>query len=329
MLILTTADLKRALTMPQAITVVADAFAQLSTGQATVPLRPQLPVPQHDGLLLAMPAHLAGSDALGLKALTLFSRNPAARGIPAIAALVLLFDATDGRPLALMDGGWLTALRTGAASGAATQILARPEARVLALFGAGAQAPEQVAAVCAVRPIAHIWLVNRTRAHAERLAEMLRLAGAPVPADVRIADSAAQALAEADVVCTATAATEPLFADTALRPGTHLNAVGAYRHDMRELPGAAVARARVFVDARAAAEAEAGDLLLARAEGLIGADHVAAELGEVLLGRVPGRSSASEITLFKSVGSAAQDIAIAHLAYQRARELGLGVEVAL
>ena len=381
MLVLSAADLKRAVAMPEALDAVADAFAQLSSGRASVPQRPHVAVPEHGGLLLVMPAYLAGdpdgdreregreasakdakdtkervesgtaedaearrgseSDAggsigargmrpaLGVKALTLFGRNPAERGIPAIAALVLLYDATDGRPLALMDGGWLTALRTGAASGVATRLLAREDARTLAVFGAGAQAPEQVAAVCAARPIARVWLVNRTRAHAEALVEPLRAAGSPIPADVRVAELPAQALAEADVVCTATAASEPLFADADMRPGTHINAIGAYTPHMREVPGTTVARARVFVDSRSAAEAEAGDLLLARAEELIGSDHVAAELGEVVLGRAPGRTERDQITLFKSVGSAAQDVAVAHLAYERARAQGIGVEIAL
>ncbi|HEX6797611.1 MAG TPA: hypothetical protein VF116_07850 [Ktedonobacterales bacterium] len=377
MLVLSTADLQRAVTMPEALDAVADAFAQLSSGRAAVPQRPHVAVPEHDGLLLVMPAYLAGGSsppsplslrgegeaeatrvsplhlsgegeaesvgasggrplatsgghpALGVKALTLFERNPAERGIPAIAALVVLYDTTDGRPLALMDGGWLTALRTGAASGVATRLLAREDVRTLAVFGAGAQAPEQVAAVCAARPITCVWLVNRTRTHAEALAERLRAAGSPIPADVRVADTAAHALAEADVVCTATAASEPIFADADLRLGTHINAIGSYTPRMREVPGVTVARARVVVDARVAAEAEAGDLLLARAEGLIGPDHVAAELGEVVLGRAPGRTERDQITLFKSVGSAAQDVAVAQLAYERARALGIGIEVAL
>ena len=361
MLILSADDLKRAVKMAEAIDAVAHAFAQLSSGQAMVPQRPHLALPEHEGLLLVMPAYLAGGEnsspkalslqgqgegyvrafggdplsapgeqvALGVKALTIFGRNPAEHGIPAIAALVLLFDATDGLPLALMDGGWLTALRTGAGSGVATRLLAREDARTLAVFGAGVQAPEQVAAVCATRPIDRIWLVNRTREHAEALAARLRAAGAPIPADVRVADSAAQALAEADVVCTATSATEPLFADADLRPGTHINAIGAYTPLMLEVQGETVARARVIVDTRVAAEAEAGDLLLARAEGLIGPDHIAAELGEVVLGRIPGRTERDQITLFKSVGNAAQDVAVAQLAYRKARELGLGTEVAL
>jgi alanine dehydrogenase len=329
MLILTREDVRRALPMAAAMDAVERAFAQLSAGRAEVPLRPHVAVPEADGLLLVMPAYLAESGALAVKALTLFPHNAERHALPAIAALVTLFDATNGVPLALLDGGYLTALRTGAASGVATRHLARQDARTLALFGAGAQALPQAWAACVARPIARILLVNRTRAHAERLATELRAFGDPIPADVRIAASAREALAEADVICTATASSVPLFADGDLRPGAHINAIGAYRPDTRELAGATVARARVVVDARAAAWAEAGELVLTRDEGLIGADHIVAELGEIALGHAAGRTDAEQITLFKSVGNAVQDAATAQAAYARARALGLGTAVEL
>jgi ornithine cyclodeaminase/alanine dehydrogenase-like protein (mu-crystallin family) len=329
MLILTGDDVRRALPMAAAMDAVERAFAQLAAGQAEVPLRPHVTVPEADGLLLVMPAYLSESGALAVKALTIFPHNSECHGLPAIAALVTLFDATNGVPLALLDASYLTALRTGAASGVATRLLARRDARTLALFGAGAQALPQAWAVCVARQIARIWLVNRTGAHAERLAAELRAFGEPIPADVRIAASAHEALAEADVICTATASSVPLFADGDVRPGAHLNAIGAYRPAMREIPGETVARARVVVDARAAAWAEAGELVLARDEGLIGADHVAAELGEIALGRATGRTDPDQITLFKSVGNAAQDAAAAQAAYARARALGIGTAMEL
>jgi ornithine cyclodeaminase len=293
-----------------------------------------VPLPPGEGLSLLMPAHLRGSadgagSAFGVKALTLFPENPARLGLPAIAALVLLFDTSSGVPLALLTGGYLTALRTGAASGVATRLLARPDARVLALFGAGAQALPQAWAVCVARSIARILLVNRTHAHAERLAVALRAFGPPIPPDVRIAADAREALAEADVVCTVTAAPTPLFADADLRPGTHLNAIGAFSPETREIPGATVARSRLVVDSRSAAGVEAGEVVLARGEGLLAADAEVAELGELVLGRATGRSSADQITLFKSVGVAVQDVAAAQMAYRRARELGIGLEVAV
>jgi alanine dehydrogenase len=307
---------------------VAAAFAQLSSGQADVPLRPHVAIPKREATAMVMPAYLRGDDHLGVKLLTLFPQNPA-QGLPAIAALVALFDSANGQPLALMDGGLLTALRTGAASGVATQLMARRDVRTLALFGAGGQALAQVWAVCAARPIERVWLVNRTPEHAERLATELRAFGDPIPPDVRIAGSAHEALAEADVICCATGSTTPLFDDADLRPGTHINGIGSYRPTMREVPAATVARARVVVDQRAAAWTEAGDLALARDEGLIDERHIAGELGEVVLGLVAGRMDAEQITFFKSVGNAIQDVATAHVIFARARELGLGAAIEL
>ncbi len=329
MLILRRDDLRRAITMVEAMDAVASAFAQLSAGEAQVPLRTPIGLPQQDGVALFMPAYLSRSGALGLKALTLLPHNGERHGLPSIAALVLVFDAETGQPQALMDGGYLTALRTGAASGVATRLMARQDARVLALFGAGAQALTQALAVCEARRIERVEIVNRTRERAERLAEELRAFGPPVPTEVRVASGAGEALSEADVVCCVTGSPTPLFADQEVRPGTHINAAGAYTPATREIPGATIARARVVVDHRAAAWAEAGDLILARDEGAIGEDHVAGELGEVVLGHVAGRTSRDEITCFKSVGNAVQDVAAAQTAFQRARELGLGVELAL
>jgi ornithine cyclodeaminase len=329
MLILTADDVRRAVPMSDAMDAVASAFAQLSNHQADVPLRPHVGVPPVSGLLLVMPAYLSGSAALGVKLLTLFPQNPQRFQTPSINALVLLFDTHNGLPLALMDGGWLTALRTGAASGVATRLLARQDAKTLALFGAGAQALPQALAVCEARPIERIWLVNRTPAHAERLAEQLRAFGPPIPEDVRVATLARETLSEADVICCATASPTPLFDDADLRPGTHINGVGAYRSTMQEVPAASVARARVFVDQRQAAWAEGGDLVIARQQGVIDEGHFIGELGELISERVAGRTDDAQITFFKSVGNAVQDVAVAQLAVQRARALGLGTEVNL
>jgi ornithine cyclodeaminase len=353
MLILSADNVRRAVSMPEAMDAVASAFARLSSQQADVPLRPHVSVPPVDGVFLVMPAYLAGSGAgarvpkasesvetgfpqapaaggaLGVKLLTLFLQNPERYQTPSINALVMLFDTENGQALALMDGGWLTALRTGAASGVATRLLARQGTGSLALFGAGAQALPQAWAVCVARPIERVWLVNRTPAHAERLAERLRVFGSPIPADVRVASSAAEALREADVICCATASPTPLFDDADLHPGAHINGVGAYRPTMQEIPAASVARARVFVDQRRAAWNEAGDLVIPREQGLIDESHIIGELGELVAGRVGGRTDEAQITFFKSVGNAVQDIAVAQLAVQRARALGLGTEVNL
>lgn len=329
MLILSEDDVRQAVSMPEAIDAVAAGFAQLSTGRAQVPLRAGVEVPAHEGVTLLMPAYLADSDGLGFKVVSVFRKNLERHNLPTIHAAVMLIDSPTGRPLALMGGTYLTALRTGAGSGAATRFMARPDSRVLVLFGAGAQARTQALAVCCERRIERIWIVNRSRERIALLMADLRAYGAPIPNDIRVADDVGTALAEADIVCCATAATQPLFDDSQIKPGTHINAVGAFTPEMRELPDATVSRARVVVDQREGAWAESGELIHARDAGLIDSQHIVAELGEVVAGRVVGRSSAADVTFFKSVGNAVQDVAVGQLVVQRARVLGLGVEVRL
>lgn len=329
MLVLTADDVRRAVSMSDAIEAVAAAFAALSDGRASVPLRTHVRVAEQGADSFFMPAHLPAAGGMGLKVVAVFPHNGARNGLPTIHALVALLDPLSGAPLALLDGRYLTALRTGAASGVATRHMARPEAQVLAIFGAGAQAHTQALAVCAVRPIARVWICNRSHERAERLRAALLAAGAPLPGDIQLAASPAQALAEASVVCCATGSAAPLFADAQLRPGTHINGVGSYTPAMAEIPPETIRRARVVVDQRLAAWAEAGDLIQARDAGLIDESHVVAELGDLVLGRVPGRTSNGEITCFKSVGNAAQDVAVAQRALAQAHRLGLGTEVAL
>ncbi|NTV63115.1 MAG: ornithine cyclodeaminase [Oscillochloris sp.] len=327
MRVLSADDVRQAVPLPDAIEAVAAAFAQLAAGQANAPLRTTIEIPEYDAVSLFMPARIAGSSApaLGIKVVSVFPQNALGRAQPTISALINLFDPQSGQPLAVLDGTYLTALRTGAASGLATRLMARADAHRLAIFGAGAQALPQILAVCAVRPIDTVWIVNRTRDRAGLLAARLRSTG--YRGDILIAPSVGQALAEADIVCTATSSPQPLFADSELRSGTHINAVGAYQPSMAEVPPASIARARVIVDQRTAAWAEAGDLVQARAAGLIGDEHIVGEIGDVVQGVVAGRTSDAEITLFKSVGNALQDMAVASLALNRAGALGLGVNV--
>jgi ornithine cyclodeaminase len=330
MRILSAEDIRRAVPIAAAVDAVADAFAQLSTGRATVPLRVPIGQEQYDSHTFFMPALLAGngadsSAALGLKIVSVFPQNAARHNLPTIHALIALFEPATGRPLAVMDGRYLTALRTGAASGAATRALARADSQVLAIFGAGVQAPFQVLAVCAVRPITRVLIVNRSRERAEQLCATLVAAG--VQAELRITDAKA-ALAEADVVCCATSAPTPIFDDADLRDGTHINGVGSFTPHMVEVPTATLARARVFVDQQAAAWSEAGDLIAARAAGVLDESRTT-ELGAAIAGLVAGRRAAAEITFFKSVGNAVQDLAVAQIALDGAARLGLGSEVGL
>lgn len=301
---------RAALPMSRAIAAMKRAFAAYSAGQAEMPLRLRLTVPRHEAVVLHMPAYLHDEqgEALAVKIVSVYPHNPA-KGHPLIYAMVLVMEPDTGRPLAVLEGATLTAIRTGAASGLATQLLAREEAHVLAVFGAGAQARTQIEAVCTVRPIERVWVYAPTRSHVEAL--IAELAGqGPIPKDMRIAESPAQALAEADVVCAATTSSTPVFPDEALRPGTHINAVGSYTSDMVEIPLETVARAYVVVDSREAVMAEAGEIVQAVAQGLLTKEALV-ELGEIVLGRRPARTHREQITLFKSVGLAVQDAAAA------------------
>jgi ornithine cyclodeaminase/alanine dehydrogenase-like protein (mu-crystallin family) len=325
MRILSGQEVRQALPMGQAVEVMKRAFAQLSTGQAEVPLRVGLEVPRHRGVTLFMPAYLAADDQMAVKIVSVFNDNPAL-GLPLIHALVVVVDAVTGRPRAVMDGTALTALRTGAASGAATDVLARPDARRAAVFGAGTQGRTQLEAVCAVRPIEEACVydvaADRAGAYAEEMGQALS-----VP--VRVAGTPEEAVRQADVICTATTATSPVFDDADVQPGTHLNAVGAYTPEMQEIPVETVLRARVLIDQREASLAEAGDLLIPMQQGLMTEGHIAGELGEVVAGRKVGRTSPEEVTLFKSVGVAVQDVAAAAAVLAEAERLGLGMEVGL
>jgi alanine dehydrogenase len=323
--ILSREDVQQALPMDQAIEAMKAAFAQLSTGRADVPLRAALEVPRHNGVTLFMPGYLADDDQMAVKIVSVFNDNPT-QGLPLIHALVVVVDATTGRPAAVMDGTVLTALRTGAASGAATDLLARRDVRMAAVFGAGAQGRTQLEAVCAVRPIqeARVYDVapEQAAAYADEMSQRLSL-------PVRVADTPARAVRQADVICTATTSSSPVFEDADVRPGTHINAVGAYTPHMQEVPAETVLRAKVVIDHREASLAEAGDLLIPLQQGLMTEAHIYAELGEIVAGRKPGRASSEEITLFKSVGVAVQDVAAAGAVLEAARRLGLGTEVAL
>jgi len=325
--VLSKQDVQQAVPMREAIEIVKGAFTQLSAGKAVVPLRTQLPVERHEGVTLFMPAYLSESDDLGVKIVSVFPGN-LDKGLPTIFALVVVVEASTGRPLAAMDGTYLTALRTGAASGAATDLLARDDARVAAIFGAGAQGCTQLLAVCEVRDIERVWVYDVTHQAAERYAQEMAGRGR-VPADLRIASSPAEAVREADVLCTATTSQTPVFADADLKPGVHINAVGSFTPQMQEVPGQTVGRARIVVGSREACLAETGDLIIPIRKGLITEDDIYAELGEIAAGLKPGRVSSDEITLFKSVGNAVQDVSVARRVMEKAQRLGLGIEVEL
>jgi ornithine cyclodeaminase len=316
--LLSAADLQAALPMPSAVAAMRAAFAAVSTGQAQVPLRAALPVPPADGLALFMPAYLPASG-LGAKIVSVFPRNRE-HNLPIIHGLVVVLDPATGEPRALCDGTFLTAWRTGAASGAATELLARPDARRGAVLGCGAQGRTQAIAIDTVRSLDTIRVYAPTTAHVQRFVADLQ----PVlRARLLPAASAVEAVRGADVICAATTALQPVLAGEWLASGAHVNGVGSYTTQMQEVDAALVQRARVFVDARASALAEAGDLVIPLQAGQTRVDDWT-ELGEVAAGLKPGRQAPDEVTFFKSVGIAAQDVAAAAQALAEAERLGLG-----
>lgn len=323
LLVLSADDLARALSMKESIEGVKDAFSRLSAGRASTPPRTAVDVPAAGGTTLLMGAHV---DGLGLatKTVSVFPGNRE-RGEPVVHGLVLVLDPETGQPQALCDGTFLTALRTGAASGVATELLSRTDARVGAVIGCGPQGRTQALAIDCVSELEEIRLCDRQIEVASRLADDLR---EQVGARLVVHGDPSRAIADADVICAATTSATPVFDGKLLKPGAHVNGVGSFTLEMRELDGETVSRSRVFIDSMESALAEAGDLVSAENEGLTSRDRWV-ELGLVAAGLAPGRRSASEITLFKSVGHAVQDVAVAATACAAARERGLGRVVEL
>ncbi|MBI4637152.1 MAG: ornithine cyclodeaminase family protein [Candidatus Rokubacteria bacterium] len=330
MLVLSRGDLESVLAPADVIEALEAALRLHGEGRAVVPPRSVAPV--GDGVLLLMPAawRPSGADAeepdgLGAKVVTYFAGNRA-RGQPTIHATYLLMDGTTGQPLALLEGTFLTALRTGAASALAARHLARPDAGRIVCFGAGVQAGFQLRCLAAVVPLAGVAVVGRDPLRARQFAEAM---GRELDVPVEVARDARAAVREADIVVCATTSSTPVLFGADLKPGAHVDAVGAFRPDAREVDTEVVRRARVVVDTYEGALGEAGDILIPLREGAVSREHIAAELAELVAGSRRGRGDAAEVTLFKSVGWALEDLAAARLAYGRARARGIGTEVRL
>jgi ornithine cyclodeaminase/alanine dehydrogenase-like protein (mu-crystallin family) len=325
MLILNSSDVRKALPMDAAIQAVKKGYAALSGGDTEMPLRGQLPVRPHQGVILNMPAYInAKEEALAIKLVSIFPQNPAL-DLPIIHAAVLIFEPHSGKPIAILEGGTLTAIRTGAASGAATGVLARHDSATAAIFGAGVQGRTQLEAVCTARTIATAWIYDPDTALVR--AFIAEMAGqGKIPTDLRAAETPKQATSQADIVCTATTAQQPVYPFETLKAGTHINGVGSFTLDMVENPPEMLGHARVFVDSIEAIMEEAGEVVAAIDAGHIQQSNLT-ELGQVVAGEAPGRGSAEEITFFKSVGVAVQDAMTAKVALENAQKLGLGQKV--
>jgi ornithine cyclodeaminase len=321
MRILSAEHIRAAITMREMIDAMSEAFIALSNGTAQAPLRSALKSP--DGVTMFMPAYLDGAAYGAVKVVSVFGENPTRFHLPTILASVLVYDATTGKAVALLDGAYLTAFRTGAGSGLATELLARENSSVLGVIGAGAQAGPQIEAVCAVRPIREVRVYSR-RGAANFVAEI-----APRLSDIAITavSSPEAALDGADVLVAATTSSVPVIHDHHVKAGMHINGIGSYTLTMQEVAPEVVVRSKIVVDSRISAEAEAGDIMVPIQQGLLPADAIHAEIGEIAAGLRPARANGAEITFFKSVGTAAQDAAAAARIVATANRLGLGTEV--
>jgi ornithine cyclodeaminase len=327
-LVVSRAEVRELLDLDALIDALAKAMADLSAGRASVPDRIAALLPARDALLAAMPGYVPSLGALVSKLVSLFPRN-AGSAIPTHQAVIAMFDPETGSPLALLDGTEITAVRTGACSALSVRLLAREDSSVLAVLGTGVQARSHARAVVRVRPIAEVLIAGRDRRKAEALATEL---AKDLGVHVRAVDSYREALEHADVVCATTHALEPVVRRDWVAAGTHVTSVG-YNPAGREIDDQTIVDALVCVESRRAVlapvPAGSNDLTQPISDGLITAGHIHAELGEVVSGAKPGRTSAAQVTLYKSVGVAVQDAAAAALVLARARELGAGRELAL
>lgn len=316
-------DIRAVLSMDDLIDAMAAALEQFSAGGVRQPLRSIMDVGDGHAFYGVMPAYITQPPALGAKLVSVFHTN-AASGLPSHLATIVLHDPETGALQAVLDGRYITEARTAAVSAASAKHLAKPDAGILAVLGSGVQARSHIDALTRVRPIAEIRVWGR---NPERVRTLLReLAAAPPRGHIRLEAAASPEAAAkgADIIALVTAAREPVLTRAAVADGTHICAVGACRPDQREMDTALVRDARVFVDSRAGALAEAGDIVMPIREGAFDASHLAGELGDLFGGRIPGRRNDAEITIFKSLGMAVEDVAAARLAFERTSARGLG-----
>jgi alanine dehydrogenase len=318
-------DIRRALPMKDAVEAMKEAFKAVSNNQVTMPTRTHIDISTYNGTALFMPSYSDYFGKIAVKVVNIFPANPK-RGLPSIQGIVCLLDGQTGSPLAILDGTFLTALRTGAASGAATDLLANPNADTVAIIGAGVQGRTQLEATCAVRPIKKVWVYDIAEEVAVKFAKKM---SAALSIEIVVTRSSRDALQYADIVCTATVSSTPVFDDTEIASGVHINAVGSYKPEVQEIPEETVIRSLLVVDHRESALQEAGDILIPIKKGYIQETHIHAELGEIIAGTVMGRTSDKDVTLFKSVGVSVQDLAAATRVLGQAEIQGFGKMVQL
>ena len=324
-LLLNRDDVIKVLEMSDCMDVVEKAFAELANGTAVLPLRINITPP--DGLALYMPAYLKELGALACKVVTVYKNNPKLHNMPTTIGKVLLQDPATGDVICIMDGGYLTAVRTGAVSGIATKYLAREnKGQIAGIFGAGVQAQMQLWAVAIARNLTKAFVYDIS---AEAIDKFISEMSGKLNLEIVKADSPEQIIENADIICTATSSPTPIFDGNAVREGTHINGIGSHTPNARELDTAIIKRSKFIADSYEACLKEAGDIMIPIKEGAIDKSHMHAELGEIITGKKPARTDDKEITLFKSNGLAIQDVATAKLIYDKAIQAKIGIEADL
>jgi alanine dehydrogenase len=322
--LLTEADVKAVLSMDDLIEAMSSALMRFSTGHVAQPVRTVIPIGGEHAFVGVMTALATDPPALGAKFVTVFGAN-AAKGLPTHLASIVLLDPETGALLALLDGRYITEVRTAAVSAVSSRLLARKTAGSLAIIGSGVQARSHLEALARVHPLRQVTVWSPNRSHRDEFAAWAKTA---VPCICTAADHAGEAVVGADLIVLVTSSPTPVLENGWVKPGAHVISVGACRPTQREMDPILTARARLFVDSRAAALVESGDIVMGILEGRFGVDHVVAELGEVVAGAV-GRRNDAEVTIFKSLGMAVEDVTAADLAYRRALEKGLGSDLTL
>jgi len=317
-------DVMKVLTMQDTIEILEKAFADFASGNANMPQRTPITLPENNGLALFMPAYLKGMGALGAKIVTVYKDNPAKFNLPNVMGTILLLDEKTGAPISIMDGGFLTAMRTGGAAGLATKLLARKDSKVHVLFGTGGMAKTHAWAVDCVSQIEKLILVS-IDSQEKKEAFKKSLQGI-VKSEIEIAERPEDAVKQADIVTLITSAKEPIINSNWILPGTHINGVGSHAPAMREIDTDTIVKSKVVCDFVDACKSEAGDFMIPVNEGKWSWDRVHANLGDIILKKVVGRETDDEITLFKSVGLAIQDISTALNVYNKAIEQNVGVD---
>lgn len=327
MLILTKADIKKVFTMKDAIEADKEALRMYSAGKSVVPLRVNIDIPKEQGQSLFMPAYVEDIEATGIKIVSVYPKN-IEKGKPSVPAQMVLLDGETGEVCAIMDGTYLTQLRTGAVQGAATDILARKDAKIAVLFGTGGQAGTQLEAMLNVRNLDEVRVFDINFERAQEFAQMMQEEFAHFNTKIVAVKDGNEAVKDADIITSVTTSKRPVFDGTLVKKGVHVNGVGAYTPEMQELPETIIQQAdKVFFDTKEGVLAEAGDFIIPIEKGMISDKDFEGELGEIILGEVNGRETAEEITLFKTVGTAVLDVVTAHKIYQKALEMKVGQQV--